>query len=139
MQGCQQKTVLHELARANSSVVILVGNNPEAADMEHEILALSESPKTVLFGFQGTTGVRSAESVNCLHVGRGSMTVGGLHRALTANEQQTLLEAFGDTGYKLTFEDDMEGWLYCHAAFILPIVYLSYHYDCDLREANLSH
>ena len=136
MQGCQQRNVLRELAKANAPVVILVGNNPEAADMEREILALSESPKTVLFGFQGTAGVRSAESVNCLHVGSGSMTIGGLHRALTASGQRTLLEAFGDSGYQLTFEDDMEGWLYCHAAFILPIVYLSYHYGCDLRKAN---
>jgi 2-dehydropantoate 2-reductase len=64
------------------------------------------------------------------------MTIGGLHRALTASEQRTLLEAFGNSGYKLTFEDDMEGWLYCHAAFILPIVYLSYYYGCDLRKAN---
>jgi 2-dehydropantoate 2-reductase len=136
MQGCQQRNVLRELAKANAPAVILVGNNPEAADMEREILALSESPKTVLFGFQGTAGVRSSNSVNCLHVGCGSMTIGGLHRALTASEQQTLLEAFGDSGYQLTFEDDMEGWLYCHAAFILPIVYLSYHYGCDLRKAN---
>ena len=136
MQGCQQRNVLCELAKTNTSVVVLVGNNPEAADMEREILALSESPKTVLFGFQGTAGVRSTNSVNCLHVGSGSMTIGGLHRALTANEQRTLLEAFGDSGYKLTFEDDMEGWLYCHAAFILPIVYLSYHYGCDLRKSD---
>jgi 2-dehydropantoate 2-reductase len=83
MQGCQQRNVLHELAKANATVVILVGNNPEAADMEREILALSESPKTVLFGFQGTAGVRSAESVNCLHVGNGSMTIGGLHTKRT--------------------------------------------------------
>ena len=135
MQGCQQRNVLRELAKANVSVVIMVGNNPEAADMEREILTLSDSPKSVLFGFQGTAGVRSTDSVNCLHVGSGSMTIGGLHRAMSASEQQTLLEAFGDSGYKLTFEDDMEGWLYCHAAFILPIVYLSYHYGCDLRKA----
>ncbi len=32
--------------------------------------------------------------------------------------------------------DDMEGWLYCHAAFILPIVYLSYKRGCDLRTAT---
>ena len=136
MQGCQQKNVLHELAKVNTPVVILVGNNTEAADMEREILALSESPKTVLFGFQGTAGVRSAKSVTCLHVGSGSMTVGGLHRALTESEQNTLFRAFKGTGYKLQFEDDMEGWLYCHAAFILPIVYLSYHYGCDLRKSD---
>ena len=136
MQGCQQRNVLPELANANAPVVVLVGNNPEAADMEREILAQSESPKTVLFGFQGTAGVLKAYSVNCLHVGSGSMTIGGLHRALTANEQHTLQQVFAYTGYKLQFEDDMEGWLYCHAAFILPIVYLSYHYGCDLRKAD---
>ena len=32
--------------------------------------------------------------------------------------------------------DDMEGWLYCHAAFILPIVYLSYKRGCNLRTAS---
>lgn len=136
MQGCQQKNVLSELARANTSIIILVGNNPEAADMEREILALSESPKTVLFGFQGTAGIRNTDSVNCLHIGSGSMTVGCLHRALTVSEQNILIRAFGNSGYKLTFEDDMEGWLYCHAAFILPIVYLSYHYGCNLRKAD---
>ncbi len=136
MQGCQQRTVLHELAKVNAPIVILVGNNPEAADMEREILELSASPQTVLFGFQGTAGVRSADRVNCLHVGSGAMTVGGLHRALNADEQSLLHRTFGNSGYKLTFEDDMEGWLYCHAAFILPIVYLSYHYGCNLRNAD---
>ena len=135
MQGCQQRIVLPELARANAPLVVLVGNNPEAAAMERELLALSEAPKTVLFGFQGTAGVRVERSVNCLHVGNGSMTVGGLHRAPTDDEKHTLTDIFSGSGYKLHSEDDMEGWLYCHAAFILPIVYESYRYDCNLRNA----
>lgn len=92
MQGCQQRTVLRELAKGDSPIVVLAGNNPEAADMEREIPALSESPKTVLFSFQGTAVVCSTDNVNCLHVGSGSMTVGGLHLALTSVEQRTLLE-----------------------------------------------
>jgi 2-dehydropantoate 2-reductase len=52
MQGCQQKNVIRELAVANTSAVILVGNNPEAADMEREILALSESPKLFCLAFR---------------------------------------------------------------------------------------
>ncbi len=137
MQGCQQRTVLPELAKANAPLVILVGNNPEAADMECKLLELSDAPKTVLFGFQGTAGVRSERSVNCLHIGNGSMTVGGLHRALTDDEQEMLTDIFSGSGYKLNFEDDMEGWLYCHAAFILPVVYESYRYDCNLRNAPM--
>ena len=137
MQGCQQRAVLPELAKANTPIVVLVGNNPEAADMEHELLSLTETPKTILFGFQGTAGVRSERSVNCLHVGNGSMTVGGPHRVPNAAERDTLIKTFSDSGYKLNFEDDMEGWLYCHAAFILPIVYESYLYDCNLRNAPM--
>ncbi|MBQ8928050.1 MAG: ketopantoate reductase family protein [Oscillospiraceae bacterium] len=135
MQGCQQRAVLPELARANAPLVILVGNNPKAAETERELLSLTEVPKTVLFGFQGTAGVRAPRYVNCLHAGNGSMTVGGLHRALTAAEERMLTEMFSGSGYGLHPEDDMEGWLYCHAAFVLPIVYESYRYDCDLRDA----
>ena len=136
MQGCQQKAVLPELARANAPLVVLVGNNPEAADMERDLLALTESPKTVLFGFQGTAGVRAERSVSCLHVGYGALTVGGLHRAPNTDKERVLTAVFSGSGYRLEFEDDMEGWLYCHAAFILPIVYESYRYDCDLRKAR---
>ena len=136
MQGCQQETVLPELARADAPVVVLVGNNPQAAQMERTLQEMAGVPKTVLFGFQGTAGVRDAGSVNCLHVGKGSMTVGGLHRECTQQEKRLLLQAFQGTGYRLTFEDDMEGWLYCHAAFILPIVYISYQCGCDLRRAD---
>ena len=136
MQGIQQTNVLPELARADVPVVVLVGNNLNAAETENQLLELSDSPKSVLFGFQGTAGLRGERSVNCLHIGKGSMTVGGLHRELTADEKALLDRVFYSTGYKLVFEDDMEGWLWCHAAFILPIVYESYKCRCDLRKAS---
>ena len=135
MQGQQQKLLLPELAKINTPLVILVGNNPCAAQMEEELLSLSDTGKTVLFGFQGTAGVREADFVTCVSLG-GSMTVGGLHREPDADIKQKLTIAFGDTGYQLHWMDDMEGWLYCHAAFILPVVYISYRLNCDLTKAN---
>ena len=137
MQGQQQKALLPELAKANTPLVILVGNNPDAARMEEEIQALSANRKTILFGFQGTAGVREADSVTCVGLG-GSMTIGGLHQEPDGAAKQKLKIAFGDTGYQLHWTDDMEGWLYCHAAFILPVVYISYRLDCDLTKASLS-
>ncbi len=135
MQGQQQKLLLPDLAKANSPLVILVGNNPCAAQMEEELLALSAAGRKILFGFQGTAGLREADSVTCVSLG-GSMTVGGLHEEPDAAVKQKLKIAFGDTGYQLHWTDDMEGWLYCHAAFILPIVYLSYRLKCDLTKAK---
>ena len=135
MQGQQQKMLLPDLAKVNSPLVILVGNNPCAAQMEEELLRLSANGRKILFGFQGTAGLREADSVTCVSLG-GSMTVGGLHKEPDASEKQKLRIAFGDTGYQLQWTDDMEGWLYCHAAFILPIVYLSYRLKCDLTKAS---
>ena len=135
MQGWQQRELLRELAEANTSLVILVGNNPEAAEMEEEIGRISPD-KTVLFGFQGTAGVRNQTNVTVVSLGKGSMTVGGLHREVVPKDKKTLETAFRGTGYKLRWCDDMEGWLYTHAAFILPIVYISYTCGCDLRNAD---
>ena len=135
MQGQQQKLLVPELAKVNTPLVILVGNNPCAAQMEEELLSLSVNHKKVLFGFQGTAGVREADSVTCVSLG-GSMTIGGLHQEPDNTTKQKLRIAFGDTGYQLHWMDDMEGWLYCHAAFILPVVYISYILNCDLTKAN---
>ncbi len=137
MQGQQQKLLLPELARVHAPLVILVGNNLCAAQMEEELLSLSANGKRVLFGFQGTAGVREADSVTCVAPG-GSMTIGGLHQEPDAPTKQKLKIAFGDTGYQLHWMDDMEGWLYCHAAFILPVVYISYRLGCDLTKAGLN-
>ena len=135
MQGQQQELLLPELAKVNAPLVVLVGNNPAAARMEEKLRSLSPNNKKILFGFQGTAGVREADSVTCVSLG-GSMTVGGVHREPDIETKQKLLNAFGHTDYQLHWMDDMEGWLYCHAAFILPIVYLSYRLNCDLTKAS---
>lgn len=64
------------------------------------------------------------------------MTVGGAHGEPSTADKQALTSAFADTGYHLTWAADMDAWYKCHLAFILPIVYLSYALDCDLRRAT---
>ena len=137
MQGQQQQFLLPNLAKVNAPIIVLVGNNPCAAQMEKELLSLSPNTKKVLFGFQGTAGVRETDMVNCISLGSGSMTIGGLHQEPDITAKLSLLSAFGDSGYRLHWMDDMEGWLYCHAAFILPVVYISYRLNCDLTKASL--
>ena len=43
---------------------------------------------------------------------------------------------FEGTSYKLNWQDDMEAYLICHPAAILPIGYLSYICDGDLRSST---
>ena len=135
MQGQQQTALLPDIAKVNAPLFVLVGNNLRAAKTEREFRRLAGDGKTLLFGFQGTGGVRESTYSVCVRFGASRLTVGGLHNEPSEHQKTVLKTAFSGTKYGLVFIDDMEGWLYCHAAFILPIVYISYAYDCDLRTA----
>jgi 2-dehydropantoate 2-reductase len=71
-----------------------------------------------------------------IHTGKsttgGKMTVGNLN----ADESLVLLlkQAFTQTDYHLNFCENMDAWLKCHAAFVLPIVLACYSSDGDLRK-----
>ena len=55
MQGQQQEQLIPELAKINTSLVVLVGNNLYAAQMEKDLLSLSENKKGALLPLKGIT------------------------------------------------------------------------------------
>lgn len=132
MQAPQQWEVLPDIAKVHTDLVLLVGNNLQAEVMAKKISAADDT-KRVLFGFQPTGGVRKPDHVVCVRWGKGSMTIGGLHAYPQEKDRKLLQQAFGNSGYELEFMDDMNGWLWSHMAFILPIVYICYFYHCNLR------
>lgn len=134
MQHGQLSEVLPIIAENRSRYVVLVGNNMHA-DESARILSKSPSRKEVAFGFQGTGGRREDERVISVHAGVG-MTVGGLHTALPADFKDLLIKAFADSGYRLTDEYNMDAWLKCHLAFILPVAYVCYATDFHLPRAT---
>lgn len=136
MQHYQMKGILPELARVNSPLVVLVGNNLSASEMEREILAHTKTPKTVLFGFQGTGGRRENDRAICVRFGAESMTLGRLHGAAQEGVMDAVRALFVGTKYRLTWESEMDAWLHCHLALILPVAYLCYITGCDLRQAT---
>jgi 2-dehydropantoate 2-reductase len=138
MQHQQMQAILGDLAQLDTPLTVLVGNNLSATAMEREILCCRTTPQTVLFGFQGTAGNRENCSVECVRWNGGELTLGGLHRALTRVEQDFFIGLFAGTKYRLKWEEDMDGWYKCHLALILPIAYLCYWTDCDLRKATRS-
>ena len=72
----------------------------------------------------------------CERLGAGNMDLGGLHRLPDETIRSKLNEAFAGTGYRLNWQPDMEAYLVCHLAAILPIGYLAYACDGDMRSST---
>ena len=130
--------ILEPLAAVRAPLVVLVGNNMSPAAMERVILGGTVCEKQVLFGFQVTAGKRDIENgmLVCERLGAGNMDLGGLHRLPDEATRSELNEAFAGTGYKLNWQPDMEAYLICHLAAILPIGYLAYACNGDMRTST---
>jgi len=130
----KMQAICGPLAAVRSPLVVLVGNNMSPDEMQREILEHSVCEKQVLFGFQATAGKRDHEKgmLICERAGTGAMDIGCLHREAGPSTRSTLNALFGNTGYKLRWQPDMEAYLICHLAAVLPICYLAYACDGDL-------
>lgn len=137
MQAEQQEEALTMLSGIQTDTLVLVGNNLHCAEIVEKIHAAAPE-KRVLFGFQMSAGERKDTYVEVVRKGGGSMTVGCLHQEPEDEVKEKLLSAFSGTGYRLYWCDDMEGYLWTHAAFILPCVFLSYAHDCNMHHLSLS-
>ena len=136
MQYRQMERILEDLAAVNSSIVVLVGNNLSVSEMERRILRAAASPKEVLFGFGSTAGTRENGRLTTVHTGDGKLTIGKAHAEATAAEKTLLKRLFAGSRMSISYCDDMDAWLKCHAAFILPVVYLCYKTGCDLTKST---
>ena len=136
MQYQQMESILDNLAQINSPLVVLVGNNMSAMEMERTIQTRTQTPKTVLFGFQGTGGRREDGKVVCVRFGSGSMSLGSVSAEAPDSAKAAVTAAFRGTKYRLTWVRSMDAWYKCHLAFILPVCYLSYTLNCDLTRAK---
>ena len=136
MQYQQMERILDDLTQINSPLMVLVGNNMSAMEMERTIQTRTQAPKTVLFGFQGTGGRREDGKVVCVRFGNGSMSLGGVSAEAPDSAKAAVTAAFRGTKYRLTWVHNMDTWYKCHLAFILPVCYLSYTLNCDLTRAK---
>ena len=130
--------ILEPLAAVHAPLVVMVGNNMSPAKMQQTILEKTVCPKEVLFAFQATAGKRDQENgiLICERLGTGNMDIGGLHALPNETTQKKLETVFSGSGYKLRWQPDMEAYLICHLAAVLPICYLAYACNGDLRPAK---
>ncbi len=134
----KMRAILEPLAAVRSPIVVLVGNNMSPATMQREILERSVCGKQVLFGFQPTAGKRDHEKgmLICERAGVGAMDIGCLHGEADDSTRSKLTDLFGKTGYRLNWQPDMEAYLICHLAAVLPICYVAYACDGDLTTST---
>ena len=130
--------ILEPLAAVNAPLVVMVGNNMSSAEMRQTILDKTVCSKEVLFAFQATAGKRDQEEgvLVCERLGAGNMDIGGLHAMPDEKIRKQMETVFSGSGYKLRWQQDMEAYLICHLAAVLPICYLTYACNGDLRSAN---
>ena len=132
LQAGQLPAVLPVLKANRSPYFVFVGNDPHAKQV---LEAMQRPADKVAFGFQNTAGRRERDRVVSVHTGVG-MTVGGATAPLSGTFRIRLKTAFDGTKYKLTFYSDMDEWLKCHLALILPVCYVCYACNGDLTKAT---
>ena len=130
--------ILEPLAAIHSPLAVLVGNNMDPGGMQQAILDRTVCEKEVLFAFQATAGRRDIENgvLICERLGAGAMDIGGLHALPEEAIQAKLASAFAGTKYRLRWQPDMEAYLVCHLAAVLPICYLAYACGGDMRSST---
>lgn len=132
MQAGQLPDVLPILKQNRSEYFVFVGNDPHAVEV---MQAMQRPADKIAFGFQSSGGHRDVDKVVSAHVGVG-MTIGGATAPLSGVFRYRVKTAFEGAKYKLTFVSDMDGWLKCHLALILPACYLCYACSGNLSKAT---
>lgn len=123
------------LMELKTKVLVLVGNNTAPGEMERE-LEKAEGIGKILFGFQVTGGRKEKDRFVCERFGGGWMDLGLLHGRTGPKLRKWMEKLFEGTSYKLNWQEDMEAYLICHPAAVLPIAYLAYICEGDLRSST---
>lgn len=135
MQQQQTEEILDELAAVDTPLLMMVGNNICVKKMEDYITEHSKNEKKIMFGFSATGGHRNEDSVECVRFGKAHLTCGFAGKETDEDTKEYLEKIFKEE-YKPEYASDMDSWLKIHAASILPLCYLSYAVDCNLRNSS---
>lgn len=118
-------TIIETLRASRAKTIIFVGNNVRAS----ETAALLPE-KNVLFAFTSAAGHRESKYVDSVDLRK--ITVGPLRDA--PSQEELVQKIFSGRKYKVAYEPNMEDYLLCHAAFVLPAVFACYKTDDNLKE-----
>ena len=121
----QLDSALDTLRANQTKNIVFVGNN-----VRPRALAASLPEKNVLFAFALSAGHRELDRVVSIDLKK--ITIGQLPGA--ASNAGLIGEIFGGTKYKVVYEPNMEDYLLCHAAFVMPAAFACYKTDGNLKK-----
>ena len=121
----QLESILDTRRANRTKNIVFVGNNVRA-----RALAASLPEKNVLFAFASSAGHREPDRVASIDLKK--ITIGQLADA--PSNEQLIGQIFEGTRYKVAYEPNMEDYLLCHAAFVLPVAFACYKTDGDLKK-----
>ena len=121
----QLDSALDTLRENQTKNIVFVGNN-----VRPRALAAALPGKNVLFAFALLAGHRESDRVVSIDLKK--ITVGQLSGA--ASNAGLIGEIFRGTKYKVVYEPNMEDYLLCHAAFVMPAVFACYKTDGNLKK-----
>ncbi len=121
----QIDSILETLRASRAKHIIFVGNNVRAAE-----IAARLPEKNVLFAFALSAGHRERGRVVSMDLQK--ITIGPLRGA--PDSEALIGQIFAGTKYKLVYEPNMEDYLLCHAAFVLPAAFACYQTDGKLKK-----
>ena len=123
----QLDSALDTLRENQTKNIVFVGNN-----VRPRALAAALPGKNVLFAFALSVGHRESDRVVSIDLKK--ITVGKLSGA--ASHAGLIGEIFRGTKYKVVYEPNMEDYLLCHAAFVMPAVFACYKTDGNLKKLS---
>ena len=121
----QIESILDALRSNRTKNIVFVGNNIRA-----KALAELLPEKNVMFAFALSAGHRESDRVASIDLKK--ITIGQLRNA-DSNEKM-IREIFSGTKYRVVYEPNMEDYLLCHAAFVLPATFACYKTDGNLKK-----
>lgn len=121
----QIDSILEALQVNPTKNIVFVGNNVRAKS-----LAGALPGKNVLFAFASSAGHRESDRVASVDLKK--ITIGQIAGA--SSNEQLIGQIFDGTKYKAAYEPNMEDYLLCHAAFVLPVAFACYKVDGDLKK-----
>ena len=121
----QLDSALDTLRENQTKNIVFVGNN-----VRPRALVAALPGKNVLFAFALSAGHRESDRVVSIDLKK--ITVGQLSGV--ASNAGLIGEIFRGTKYKVVYEPNMEDYLLCHAAFVMPAAFACYKTDGNLKK-----
>jgi 2-dehydropantoate 2-reductase len=131
----KMRAAMPQICAIRTELLVLVGNDLSAQEF-HDYIREHSKAKTLLFGFQVSGGKKEKTRYVCERLGSVTMDIGQLHGETDTQTRRKVEALFSGAKYRLSWQPDMESYLICHPAAILPIGYLAYICNGDMTSST---